>query len=101
MVLPLGICIDILRCIARQLQKLVPVLTERQRSLLPCQKFLLPYYHQPFRHVVTTEVVSELLLGDGFTVGMGGEVGLCNTQVINLIKELISLYVLPSTHWYT
>jgi hypothetical protein len=25
----------------------------------------------------------------------------CNTQVIKLINELISLYVLPSTHWYT
>jgi hypothetical protein len=26
--------------------------------------------------MITTEVVLELLTGDGFTVGMGGEVGL-------------------------
>jgi hypothetical protein len=34
------------------------------------------YYHQPFRHMVTMEVVSELLPGDGFRVGMGDEVRL-------------------------
>jgi hypothetical protein len=36
MILPLGIGVDILGSIARQLQKLVSVLTDRQRPLLEC-----------------------------------------------------------------
>jgi hypothetical protein len=33
-VLPLGICVDILGCIARQLQKFVRILTNKQGALL-------------------------------------------------------------------
>jgi hypothetical protein len=75
-VLPLGICVNILGCITRQLKKLVPVLTNRHGTLLQCQKFLLPHDHQSFRHMITMEVVPELLPGDSFGVGIGGEVGL-------------------------
>jgi hypothetical protein len=64
-VLPLGISVDILERIARQLQKLVPVLTNKQGTLLQCQKIFLPHYHQSFRHMVPTEVVPKLLPGDG------------------------------------
>jgi hypothetical protein len=74
MVLPLGINIGILGCIARQLQKFVFVLTNRLGTLV--QKFLLPHDHQSFRHMVMTEVVPKLLPSDGFRVCMGGEVGL-------------------------
>jgi hypothetical protein len=75
-VLPLGISINFLRCVMRYLQKLVPILTDTQGTLLQCQKFLLPYYHQSFRHMVPTEVVSKLLPSDSFRVGVGSEVGL-------------------------
>jgi hypothetical protein len=75
-VLSLGISIDILRCIARKLQKFVPVLTDRQGTLLQCHEFFLPHYHQTFRNVVPAKVVSELLPGDGFRVGMCGKVRL-------------------------
>jgi len=75
-ILPLGIRVDIFWGITRQLQKLVPVLTNRQGTLLQGYKFLLPYYHQSFRHMVVTEVVPEVLSGDGFRVGMGGKVRL-------------------------
>jgi hypothetical protein len=44
-VLPLSISVDILGCIARQLQKLVSVLTNRQGSLLQSQKLLLLHDH--------------------------------------------------------
>jgi hypothetical protein len=75
-VLPLSIRIDIFWRVTWQMQKLVPVLIDRQRTLLQCQKLLLPYYHQSFRHMVAMEVVPEFLPGDGFRVGMGGEVRL-------------------------
>jgi hypothetical protein len=74
-IVPLGICVDIFRGITLQLQKLVPVPTDRQGTLLQSEK-LLPHYHQSLGHMVATEVVPEFLPGDGFRVGMGGEVRL-------------------------
>jgi hypothetical protein len=56
-VLSLGIRVDILWGITRQLQKLVPVLTDGQETLLQGEKLLLPHYHQPLRHMVATEVI--------------------------------------------
>jgi hypothetical protein len=53
-VLSLGICVDILWGITRQLQKLVPVLTDRHGTLLQGEKLLLPHYHQPLGHMVAT-----------------------------------------------
>jgi hypothetical protein len=41
----LGICVDILWGITRQLQKLVPVLTDGHGTLLQGEKLLLPHYH--------------------------------------------------------
>jgi hypothetical protein len=75
-ILPLGIRVDILWGITRQLQKLVPVLTDRQGTLLQGEKLLLPHYHQSLGHMVAMEVIPELLPSDGFRVGMGGEVRL-------------------------
>jgi hypothetical protein len=75
-VLPLGICVDILWGITRQLQKLVPVLTDGQGTLLQGEKLLLPHYHQSLGHMVATEVIPEILPSNGFRVGMGAEVGL-------------------------
>jgi hypothetical protein len=75
-VLSLGIRVDILWGIMRQLQKLVPVLGDGQGSLLQGEQLLLPHYHQSLGHMVATEVVPELLPSDSFRVGMGGEVGL-------------------------
>jgi hypothetical protein len=74
--LSLGIRVDILWGITRQLQKLVPVLTDGQGTLLQGKKFLLPHYHQSLGHMVAMEVIPELLPSDGFRVGMGGKVGL-------------------------
>jgi hypothetical protein len=89
-VLPLGIRIDILWGITRQLQKLVPVLAVGQGTLLQREKLLLPYYHQSLGHMVATEVVSEFFPSDGFRVGMGGEVRLpprlgCSPQLSGTI----------------
>jgi hypothetical protein len=72
--MPLVISVDIFKCIARKLQKFIPILTDRQGPLLECQKFFLPHYHQTFWNVILAKVVSELLPGDSFRVGMGGEV---------------------------
>ena len=44
-VLPLGIRVDIFWGITRQLQKLVPVLTDGHGTLLQGKKLLLPHYH--------------------------------------------------------
>jgi hypothetical protein len=75
-VLPLGIYVYIFWGITGQLQKLIPVLTNGQGTLLQGEKLLLPHYHQSLGHMVATEVVPELLPSNGFRVGMGGEVGL-------------------------
>jgi hypothetical protein len=75
-VLSLGIHVDILWGITRQLQKLVPILADGQETLLQGEKLLLPHYHQSLGHMVATEVVPELLPSDSFRVGMGGEVEL-------------------------
>jgi hypothetical protein len=75
-VLSLGIRVDILWGITRQLQKLVPVLADGHGTLLQGEKLLLPHYHQSLGHMVATEVIPKLLPSDGFRVGMGGEVGL-------------------------
>jgi hypothetical protein len=84
-ILPLGICVDILKSIAGQLQKLVSVLTDRHRPLLECQEFLLLHCHQTCRNMVLTEAISEFFLGKSVEVGMGGEVRLpprlsCSSQ---------------------
>ena len=73
-VLPLGISVDIFRSIARQLQKLVPVLTNRQWPLLEGQELLLLHCHQTCRHMVLMKATSELFPGDGVGVGMSGEI---------------------------
>jgi hypothetical protein len=75
-VLSLGIGVDIFRSIAGQLQKPVSVLTDRRRPLLEGQELLLLHCHQTCRHMVLTKATSELFLGDGVGVGMGGEVRL-------------------------
>jgi hypothetical protein len=100
-VLPLGIYVDILWGITRQLQKLVPVLTDGQRTLLQGEKLLLPHYHQSLGHMVATEVVPELLPGNGFKVGMGGEVRLpprlcCSPQLSRTIQHLLAVVALGS-----
>jgi hypothetical protein len=75
-VLSLGVGVDIFRSIARQLQKPVPVLTDRRWPLLEGQELLLLYCHQTCRHMVLTKASSELFQGDGVGVGMGGEIRL-------------------------
>jgi hypothetical protein len=75
-VLPLGVGVAIFRSIARQLQKPVPVLTDRQWPLLEGQELLLLHCHQTCWNMVLTEASSELFPGDGVGVGMGGEVRL-------------------------
>jgi hypothetical protein len=44
-ILSLGIRVDILWGITRQLQKLAPVLTNGHGTLLQGEKLLLPHYH--------------------------------------------------------
>jgi hypothetical protein len=100
-VLPLGICVDILWGITRQLQKLVPVLTDRQGTLLRGEKLLLPHYHQSLGHMVATEIVPKLLPSDSFRVGVGGEVGLpprlcCSPQLSGTIQHLLTIVALGS-----
>jgi hypothetical protein len=100
-VLSLGIRVDILRGITRQMQKLVPVLADRQGTLLQGEKLLLPHYHQSVGHMVATEVIPELLPSDGFRVGMGGEVGLplrlcCSPQLSGTIQHLLMIAALGS-----
>src|SRR6187455_3577843 len=76
MVLPLGVGVDIFRSIARQLEKPVPVLTDRQWPLLEGQELLLLHCHQTCRDMVLTKATSKLFPGDGVRMGMGGEVRL-------------------------
>jgi hypothetical protein len=100
-VLPLGIYVDILWGITRQLQKLVPVLADGQGTLLQGEKPLLPHYHQSLGHMVATEVIPELLPSDGFRVGMGGEVGLpprlcCSPQMSGTKQHLLTTVALGS-----
>jgi hypothetical protein len=99
--LPLGIRVDILWGITRQLQKLVPIFADGQGSLLQCERLLLPHYHQYLGHMVATEVIPELLLSDGFRVCMGGEVGLpprlcCSPQLSGTIQHLLTIVALGS-----
>jgi hypothetical protein len=100
-VLPLGICVDVFRGVTRQLQKLVPVLTDGQETLLQGEKLLLTHYHQSLGHMVATEVIPELLPSDGFRVGMGGEVGVpprlcCSPQLSGTIQHLLTIVALSS-----
>jgi hypothetical protein len=100
-VLPLGIRVDILWGITRQLQKLVPVLTDGQGTLLQGEKLLLPHYHQSLGHMVATEVIPELLPSDGFRVGMGGELRLpprlcCSPQLSGTIQHFLTIVALGS-----
>jgi hypothetical protein len=100
-VLSLGIRVDILWGITQQLQKLVPVLTDGQGTLLLGEKLLLPHYHQSLGHMVATEVIPELLPSDGFRVGMGGEVELpprlcCSPQLSGTIQHLLTIVALGS-----
>jgi hypothetical protein len=99
--LPLGICVDIFWGITRQLQKLIPILTNGQGTLLQGEKLLLPHYHQSLGHMVVTEVIPKLLPGNGFRVGMGGEVGLpprlcCSPQLSGTIQHLLAIVALGS-----
>jgi hypothetical protein len=92
-VLPLGIHVDIFWGITRQLQKLVPILTDGQGTLLQGEKLLLPYYHQSLWHMVATEVVPEFFPSYGFRVSMGGEVRLpprlgCSPQLSGTVQHL-------------
>jgi hypothetical protein len=98
-ILSLGIRVDILSGITRQLQKLAPVLADGQGTLLQGEKLLLPHYHQSLGHMVATEVVPELLPSDSFRVGMGGEVGLpprlcCSPQLSGTIQHLLMIVAL-------
>jgi hypothetical protein len=100
-VLPLGIHVDILWGITRQLQKLIPVLTYRQGTLLQGEKLLLPHYHQSLGHMVVMEVFPEIFPNDGFRVGMGGEVRLpprlgCSPQLSGTIQHLLMIVALGS-----
>jgi hypothetical protein len=100
-VLPLGICVDILWGITRQLQKLVPVLADGQGTLLQGENLLLPHYHLSLGHMVATKVVPKLLPSDSFRVGMGGEVGLpprlcCSPQMSGTIQHLLTIVALGS-----
>jgi hypothetical protein len=100
-VLPLGIHVDIFWGITRQLQKLVPVLTDGEGTLLQGEKLLLPYYHQSLWHMVAMEVVPEFFPSDGFRVGMGGEVRLpprlgCSPQLSGTVQHLLTIIALGS-----
>jgi hypothetical protein len=100
-VLPFGIRVDIFWGITRQLQKLIPVLADRQGTLLQREKLLLPHYHQSLGHMVATEVIPELFPSDGFRVGMGGEVGLpprlcCSPQLSGTIQHFLTIVALGS-----
>jgi hypothetical protein len=100
-VLSLGICVDVLWGITRQLQKLVPVLTDGHGILLQGEKLLLPHYHQSLGHMVATEVISELLPSNGCRVGMGGEVRLsprlcCSPRLSGTIQHLLTIVALGS-----
>jgi hypothetical protein len=100
-ILSLGIRVDILWGITRQLQKLVHVLSDGQGTLLQREKLLLPHYHQSLGHMVATEVIPELLPSDSFRVGMGGEVGLpprlcCSPQLSGTIQHLLTIVALGS-----
>jgi hypothetical protein len=100
-ILPLGICVDILGGITRQLQKLVPVLTDGQGTLLEGEKLFLPHYHQSLGDMVAMEVIPELLPCNGFRVGMGSEVGLpprlcCSPQLSRTIQHLLTIIALGS-----
>jgi hypothetical protein len=44
-ILPLSICVDVFWGITWQLQKLIPVPTDGQGTLLQGEKILLPHYH--------------------------------------------------------
>jgi hypothetical protein len=100
-VLPLGIRVDIFWGITRQPQKLVPVLTDGQGTLLQNEKLLLPHYHQPLGHIVVTEVVPEFFPSDGFRVVMVGEVRLpprlgCSPQLSGTEQHLLTIVALGS-----
>jgi hypothetical protein len=101
LVLPLRIRVDILWGITRHIQKLVPLLTDRQGTLLQGEKLLFPHYHQSLGHMVATEVIPELLPSDGFRVGMGGEVRLpprlcCSPQLSGTLQHLLTIVALGS-----
>jgi hypothetical protein len=98
-VLPLGIRVDILWGITGQLQKLILILTNGQGTLLQREILLLPHYHQSLGHMVATEVVPEFFPGDGFRVGMGGEVRLpprlcCSPQLSGTVQHLLTIIAL-------
>jgi hypothetical protein len=98
-ILSLGICVDILRSIAGQLQKLVSVLTDGHRPLFECQELLLLHCHQTCRNMVLTEIVSEFLPGNSVGVGMGGEIGLlprlgCSSQQMGTIQNFLPVVTL-------
>jgi hypothetical protein len=99
LILPLGICADIFRSIAGQLQIPISVLTDRHGPLLERQKLLFLHCHQTCWNMVLTEIISEFLSGDGVRVGMGGEVGLpprlsCSSQQTGIIQHFLSVVTL-------
>jgi hypothetical protein len=99
MILPLGICVNIFRSIAGQLQKSVSVLTDEHESLLERQKFLFLHCHQTCWNMILTKIISEFLPGDGVGVGAGGEVGLpprlsCSPQQTGTIQNFLSVITL-------
>jgi hypothetical protein len=98
-ILPLGICVDILRSITGQLQKLVSVLTDGHMPLLECQELLPLHYHQTYRNMVLTEAISEFFPGDSVGVGMGGEIRLpprlgCSSQQTGTIQNFLPVITL-------
>jgi hypothetical protein len=100
-VLPLSIHVDVFWSITGQLQKLIPVLTNGQGTLLQGEKLLLPHYHQSLGHMVVTEVVPEFFPSNGYRLGMGGEVRLpprlcCSPHLSGTIQHLFTVVALRS-----
>jgi hypothetical protein len=99
MILSLGICVDIFRSIAGQLQKLGSVLTNRPRPLLERQELLLLHCHPTCANMVLVEIVSEFHPSDGVGVGVGGEIGLpprlsCSSQQTGTIQNFLPVIAL-------
>jgi hypothetical protein len=96
MILPFGICVDIFRSIAGQLQKPVSVLIDGHGPLLERQKFLFLHCHQTCWNMILTKIISEFLPGDGVGVGVGGEVGFpprlgCSPKQMRTIQHFLSV----------
>jgi hypothetical protein len=82
------ISVDFIRCIMRQMSELVQVLTNWHASLPQCQELLLLKLDYPWRDVISTEVVPELLPCDVVPVGICSCI--CIPPVTNLSNKSTS-----------